>query len=162
MLYYEMANKYLEISGLSSSMEEERLKLSKMEGLLSSDKDDLRANDFTVGIEEGKNDKSSIVPYSIKKDGDLTQTTNAISREDMDTVMTFAKNAAAYTANDIIAGKFDCSPARHGTIDGCRFCRYKSICHFDESQPGFEARYLEKIDRKMVIEMMKDTIEGDQ
>ncbi|MCR5196887.1 MAG: exodeoxyribonuclease V subunit gamma [Pseudobutyrivibrio sp.] len=162
MLYYEMANKYLEISGLSSSMEEERLKLSKMEGLLSSDKDDLRANDFTVGIEEGKNDKSSIVPYSIKKDGDLTQTTNAISREDMDTVMTFAKNAAAYTANDIIAGKFDCSPARHGTIDGCRFCRYKSICHFDESQPGFEARNLEKIDRKMVIEMMKDTIEGDQ
>ncbi len=163
MLYYEMANKFLDVSGVYSSLEEERLKLSKMEGLLSSDKDDLRANDAKVGIEEGKTDKSSIVPYSVKKDGELTKTTNAISREDMDTVIEYAKITAAKTAQNIIDGKFDCSPARFGSIDACRFCNYKSICHFDEKEPGFAVQQFEKLEnRELVLEMMKDELEGDE
>ena len=131
-----------------------------MDGLLSSDKDDLFANDSTVGTEEGQTDKSSIVPYAIKKDGELAKTTNAVSREDMDTVIKYGAFTASQAAKDIIAGKFDCKPARLGTIDACRFCRYKSVCHFNENEQGFEARNFSKLeDRDEVIRLMKEKME---
>ncbi len=160
MLYYEMANKYLESSKNASTREEDRLKLSKMEGLLSSDKDDLYANDSTVGTQEGQTDKSSIVPYAIKKDGDLAKTTNAVSREDMETVIKYGAYTAQQAAKDIIAGKFDCTPARLGSIDACRFCRYRSVCHFNENEQGYEARTFAKLeDRDEVIRLMKEKME---
>ena len=161
MLYYEMANRYVE--GAFRVSEEERLKLSRMEGLLSSEKEDLIANDSTVGTELGQSSKSSIVPYSIKKDGDIDAKTNAISQEDMKVVLDYARLSAAETAKHIIEGDFDCSPARLGSIDACRFCSFRSVCHFDENQEGYEVRNLPALGKKdEVIAMMKDTIELEE
>ncbi len=163
MLYFEMANKYLETSGNDSFVNESRIKLNKMEGLLSSDPEDLAANDNTVGLEDGKVRESSIVPYGIKQDGDLLSSANAISREDIYTVIDYAKLSASKTAKNIIDGNFEPSPARLGTyIDACKYCSFKSVCHFNENEPGFVARDLPRSEKKYdCLELMKQELTGD-
>lgn len=162
MLYYEMANKYLKATSAKYVDDEERVKLSRMEGLLSSDKADLFANDSTVGDGDGLSRSSSIIPYGIKSDGDLTAATNAVSREDMQTVIDYAFLSASKTAQEIIDGHFEPSPARLGTnIDACRYCSYRSVCHFDENEPGFTVRRLDKAGKNSeVLELMKEEL-GD-
>ena len=163
MLYYEMTNKFLELSSSKAATEEERLKLSKMDGLLSNDPADLAANDLTVGTKEGQTKISSIVPYGIKVNGEPSdRDTNAIERSAMQTVIDYSMQAAADTAKHIIAGDFEPSPARLGSIDACRYCNYKSVCHFNENEPGFSVRAFEKAKKNSeVVELMKEKLEEE-
>lgn len=163
MLYYEMANKYVERTGNLAEDAEERLKLSRMEGLLSSEETDLFANDSTVGIEDGQSQKSSIVPYGVKKSGDMDAYTNAVSLDGINTVLKYARHSAAETAKLIIDGDFECAPARLGNIDACKYCGFKSVCHFNENEEGFKARNLEKHgDKKTVIELMEESMDSKE
>ena len=163
MLYYEMANKFLELSSSKAATEEERLKLSKMDGLLSNDPADLAANDLTVGTMEGQTKVSSIVPYGIKVNGEPSERdTNAIDRSAMQTVIDYSMLAAADTAKHIIAGDFEPSPARLGNIDACRYCNYKSVCHFNENETGFSVRAFDKAKKNSeVVELMKEKLEEE-
>ncbi|MBO6129526.1 MAG: exodeoxyribonuclease V subunit gamma [Pseudobutyrivibrio sp.] len=162
MLYYKMANDFLKISPGASHTEEERLKLSRMDGLLSDDPLDLAANDSTVGIEEGQTGESSIVPYGVKKNGELSSRSNTIGQGDMKTVIDYAFASAADTAKNIIAGEFDPAPARLGKqIDPCLYCGYKSVCHFNENEPGFQVKSQEKFkNNSEVLEKMREKL-GD-
>lgn len=164
MLYYEMANKFLEVKAAENATEEERLKLSRMEGLLSSDPEDLAANDLSVGLEPGQTKKSSIVPYGIKADGEPSdRDTNAVEKGAMHTVIDYAMLQAAETAKHIIAGDFEPSPARLGShIDACRYCNYKSVCHFNENEAGYTVRSFEKAkNNSEVVELMKEKLEEE-
>jgi ATP-dependent helicase/nuclease subunit B len=163
MLYYDMKDKYLKANPMGGFTEEERLKLSRMEGLLSSEPEDLEANDATVGIGDGQTQKSSIVPYEVKKDGDLGSGTNAVSKTEMHTVIDYSMLKAAETAKSILEGQFEPSPAKLGSdIDACRYCSYRSICHFNENEAGFETRVLEKAGKNAdVLEKMKEDL-GEQ
>ena len=164
MLYYEMANKFLEVKAAENATEEERLKLSRMEGLLSSDPEDLAANDSSVGLEPGQTKKSSIVPYGIKADGEPSdRDTNAVEKGAMHTVIDYAMLQAAETAKHIIAGDFEPSPARLGShIDACRYCNYKSVCHFNENEAGYTVRSFEKAkNNSEVVELMKEKLEEE-
>ena len=163
MMYYEMANKFVERTGSLAGTAEERLKLSRMEGLLSSEKEDLQANDATVGLESWQTSKSSIIPYGIKKDGEIDAYTNAVSISDLGTVLEYAKLSAENTAKHIIDGDFDCSPAKLGDIDACKYCSFKSICNFDENEEGFQVRNLEKLGNKeAIIELMKESLDSKE
>ncbi len=163
MLYYEMANKYVERTGILAGTKEERLKLSRMDGLLSAEEEDLYANDSTVGTEDGQTSKSSIVPYGVKKDGNIDAYTNAVSLDGINTVLEYAKYSAAETAKHIIEGDFDCSPAKLGDIDACRFCSFSSVCHFNENEEGYQAKKLQKLGKKEdVIELMKESMDSKE
>lgn len=166
MLYYEMSDDYISGEGATpEATKESRLSLNKMNGLLSSDESDLRANDSTVGIEEGQVKASSIVPYAVDSKGNISKRTKAISREDMGTMIDYSFYAAADTAKNIIAGEFDCKPVKLGKIDACNYCSFKSICHFDENTEGFETKKIEKHENdEEIIELMKKamTKEGDE
>lgn len=163
MLYYEMANKFVERGDTLAGTNEERLKLSRMEGLLSSEKADLEANDATVGLEDGQTKKSSIIPYGIKTDGEIDASTNAVSLESINTVLDYSRYYAAKTAQKIIDGDFNCSPAKFGKFDSCKYCSFKSICNFNENEEEFQARNLSSIGNKeAVIEMMKESLDSKE
>jgi len=164
MLYYKMTNEFIKNEGFTiSELEEKRLQTNKMEGLLSSDENDLRANDSTVGMDDDQTLKSSIVPYELTQKGVLSSRTNAVSKEDMQTVIDYSMFAAANTAKKILAGEFDCQPAKVGNqIDACKYCDYKSICHFDENTEGFKKKDLMNLDKTKndeIIGLMKETME---
>ena len=134
-----------------------------MEGLVSSEKEELEANDSTVGTEEGQSAQSSIVPYGIKKGGEIDASTNAVSLENMNTVLTYSRYYAAKTAKNIIDGDFNCSPARFGKFDSCKYCSFKSVCSFNENEEEFKARNLSAIGNKeAVIEMMKESLDSKE
>ena len=169
MLYYEMTNKFLEKEGATpSETAENRLKLNQMNGLLSSDEADLKANDATVGTEEGMTLASSIVPFALTSKGAVSKRSKAISPEDMQTVIDYAFYSAAKTANKILAGDFDCEPTKLGNVDACQYCNYKSICHFDGQTEGYKEKKIDKLgDNDEILQLMRDTMsqltkEGDE
>ena len=81
----------------------------------------------------------------------------------MQTVIDYSMLSASKTAERIIEGDFEPSPARLGThIDACRYCNYSSICHFNENEAGFNARDLAKAkDNSEIIELMKKELGED-
>ncbi len=164
MLYYEMANKFVDLDkGSDSFIEEQRFTQNKMQGLLSTDESDLAANDSTVGTEDGMSRESLIVPYKLKKDGTLDSSTNGISRDEMNTLIEYSFKKAADIAENIIAGEFEPSPARLGANDACAYCGFNGVCHFKDGKAGYEARNLKKYsDKSELIEMMKDELNQDE
>ncbi len=165
MLYYEMADKFIETNNTKQDLKEEKIKINRMEGLLSSDPDDLAANDFTVGVPEGQTTKSSIVLYEVlygkTTAGKLSEKSNTVTRDEMNTVIEYSQLMAAKTAENIINGEFDPSPARLGTnTDACKYCSYKSICHFNENEPGFQVRNIEQKNKMQILKKMKEEL-GD-
>jgi ATP-dependent helicase/nuclease subunit B len=140
-----------------------RLGKNKMQGLLSLDDDDLRANDATVGIEDGQTLKSSIVPYEMTAKGAVSSKTNGISREDMKTVIDYSMYAAADTAKKILNGEFDCEPAKVGNkINACEYCNFKGICHFNEDVEGYKIKdlhHFETSKNEEIIKLMQETLE---
>ncbi|QFJ53502.1 PD-(D/E)XK nuclease family protein [Pseudobutyrivibrio xylanivorans] len=163
MLYYEMTDKYLSGEGDSpSDTKEKRLTLNKMNGLLSSEESDLRANDSTVGLEDGQVKTSAIVPYGVTTKGELSKRSKVVSREDMQTVIDYGFYSAANTAGKIIAGEFDCEPVKLGSVDACEYCSFKSVCHFDENAEGFSVKKINKLgENSVIIQLMKDAMNPD-
>lgn len=159
MLYYEMANDFVDKDNGTHATEEDILRLHKMSGILSSEEDDLLANDSTVEPGGG----SSVVPYAkTNKDEINKRSTNAVDLDGMETIIEYSMHMAAETAKHIIGGEFDCAPARHGTFDACRYCGFMSICHFNENEDGYEARNLHKLSSNdEAIEKMKETLDSE-
>ncbi|SDB33124.1 ATP-dependent helicase/nuclease subunit B [Pseudobutyrivibrio sp. YE44] len=167
MLYYKMTNEFIKNDGYTEAdLKEMRLRTNKMEGLLSSDENDLRANDATVGLEEEQTLKSSIVPYEVTTKGALSSRTNAVARSDMQTVIDYSMQTAANTAKKILAGEFDCEPVKvKNKIDACQYCGYKSICHFNEDAEGFNKKELQELGSSKndeIIELMKQALNQDE
>ena len=167
MLYYKMTNEFIKNDGLTASdLQEKRLQTNKMSGLLSSDESDLRANDFTVGLDADQTLKSSIVPYEVTSKGALSAKTNAVGREDIKTVIDYSMQIAADTAKKILAGEFDCEPVKlKNKIDACQYCGYKSICHFNEDVEGFKKKDLEDLGSSKndeIIELMKHSLNPEE
>ena len=77
----------------------------------------------------------------------------------MSTVLRYGMFSAAESAKHIINGDFDCSPAKFGKIDACAFCNFKSVCGFNENEPGYAPRNLSKLgSRDEVINLMKQAL----
>ena len=68
--------------------------------------------------------------------------------------MRHARRKLAELAGDALAGKAAVSPALTQDLDACKYCRFRSICGFDESLPGCERRNLQ-MDSEEVLQRMR-------
>ena len=58
-------------------------------------------------------------------------------------------------AQGILDGQAQVSPAQTAGVDACRYCRYKSLCGFDESLPGCSRRTL-KMESEQVLSTIRE------
>lgn len=88
--------------------------------------------------------------------GEFTERSRSrmLSEEAFGLLRRHTRRKLAELAGDALAGKAAVSPALTQDLDACKYCRFRSICGFDESLPGCERRNLQ-MDSEEVLQRMR-------
>jgi ATP-dependent helicase/nuclease subunit B len=108
-----------------------------MKGLLLEEEVNLRLMD--TQLETGA---SKIVPFGLKKDGTLQKASSVATREQFDHLRLYTRRIFEKVGAEIVSGTIQISPYQLKNRMPCTYCSFKSICHYDPSQPGNEPRLL--------------------
>ena len=69
-----------------------------------------------------------------KKDGSFAQNAQVVSREEMESILSFAEKKTDELAKDISDGNISIKP-----VEGkCQYCSMREICSFEKKIPGYE------------------------
>lgn len=109
-------------------IETEIKKQFKMKGLILADVEIAKMMDTKV--EKGSSD---VVPAYIDKDGKLSNKSNAITREQFESLQKYTKNIIKQISKEILKGNIDIKPYYKikGGKTPCEYCKYKTICNFN-------------------------------
>ena len=77
-----------------------------------------------------------------------------LSEEEFGLLRRHTRRKLTELAADALAGKTAASPALTQDLDACKYCRFQSICGFDESLPGCQRRNLQ-MDSEEVLQRMR-------
>lgn len=158
VLYVHVQNPILKIEKELNDLqlEEERLKMFKMKGLLSEDKDAVIAMDDRLE-EDGK---SIIVPASITKSQEFSKNSKVIPPESMDDLRTFVRQKHKEAGDSILSGDTSIRPYKLKSRTACDFCQFKSVCQFDPSD-GQQYRLLSADKTPNVVEKIRKELKVD-
>lgn len=144
ILYYHIDDPVVERENLTDVTEEERLGLVKkqilkelsMKGLVNSDTEIIHSMDHDMS------GKSDVIPVSINKDGSVSKASSVANREELKLISNYVNHKIAALGRDILDGHIEVNPYEMGTHSSCDYCRYRAVCGYDESIPGFRKRKL--------------------
>ncbi|NLY80044.1 MAG: helicase-exonuclease AddAB subunit AddB, partial [Lysinibacillus sp.] len=159
VLYVHVQNPILKIEKELNEMqlEEERLKMFKMKGLLTEDKDAVIAMDDRLE-EDGK---SIIIPASITKNQEFSKTSKVIPPESMNDLRSFVRQKHKEAGLSILSGDTSIEPYKLKSKTACDFCQFKSVCQFDPTD-GQEYRILQADKALNVVEKIRKELKVDE
>lgn len=150
LFYYHIDDPVIEVTEEISEAEiqKEILKALKPDGVVNQQEAVYRAMDDEF------EDKSDVIPVSIKKNGELSAFSSVASTEEFEVLAEYVNRNIVQSGNEIYQGNVKISPFLEGTNPSCTYCPYKSVCGFDERISGFEVRKGQKINKKDIFEQM--------
>ncbi|MGI6080356.1 MAG: PD-(D/E)XK nuclease family protein [Candidatus Avilachnospira sp.] len=165
IFYYNIddpVTEYGELSGRELLKEEsERLIFEKlrMNGLVNADSDALihMDRDLISGDCESK-----IIPVSLKGGQPSKRGSSAITDSDFKKVLEFSEKKLKECSDEIMAGKTDIRPYAKGSLTGCDYCPYHSICGFDTRIEGFYYRGLTKLTGDELLKRITEECREDE
>lgn len=153
VLYFHVHNPIVSGEKITSieELNKEIFKQFKMQGLLLEDLEaiQLMDNSLTSG-------SSQVVPVELKKDGNLSKRSSAISKENFEHIQGYVRTLYQHSGNRIISGEVNIAPYQMGEETPCRFCPFKSVCQFDQSFESNQYRPIQKFTVEQVLERMKE------
>ena len=159
MFYYHMQDPVLEEEGKdTSALENKLISQLKLEGLSNSDMEVIHWMDRLVSEEP------QILPVKIKKDGGFGAGSSVASSEQLDQLGYFVKRRIEKLADGWMSGEISKNPFLYAKNSkrktACEFCRFASVCRFDERRKDCEYHRLIHLDEdrvwKRVYEEVKD------
>lgn len=163
MLYYHVNNPIVKVEKESDKehLSDKLNSEGKMAGFVSSDMDAIYSHDDKTRY--GNN--SDVVPASITQNGLGKRGTNALSSEDMKTVIDYALAKSCEQAEKILDGNMPVNPLAGDSnkpLGACEYCSFKASCGFDKKIPGYSRRQpFGKMDDEAVIALMKEKLNGN-
>jgi len=136
-------------------IEEEIMKMFKMNGLLLSDTEVVKLMD--QHLESGQ---SKIIAAGIKKDGQLTATSKVATKEEFHYLRKYIRKVFKEKGNEIVDGKTDIAPYKLNNQTPCRFCSFKSVCKFDTSLENNNYRHLSPLNRASALDLIREEVEN--
>ena len=103
------------------------LKELQLKGLTNIDENELLVNE-----EFGESNQLVSVPIKKKKNGELYQSDNNVTSEELEKITHFAMEKTKKLGNEILKGNAKINPYHMGTRTGCDFCEMKGICQFED------------------------------
>ena len=127
-------------------IEEKRRKATKLSGMTLADMDVINAMDT---------DSGDVINVRINKDGTISRTASAVERDAIDLIIARTLDNAAGHVDSIRAGQAAASPARTKKSDPCKFCDFRSACHFDDQLDAPRVRRFEEMSNDEVIARLR-------
>lgn len=127
MYYYQMSDKIVE--GYSDEeIENNRIKLGRMSGLVNSDDECLELLDHRTG---------NAVPVSYNKDNELSASNaHVVTGDDLKAISVYTRDKMIELGNKIVHGQIDMKPQKGELSSPCNYCDYLSICRFEAGLGG--------------------------
>ena len=126
----------------------------KMKGLILADVNIIKKMD--TKIEE--TGTSTIIPAGIKKDGELDKKTSAISEENFKYLQKYMDKLIKQISESILDGNIEVKPYYNtkSKTTPCTYCKYRSICRFDENSATNKYNYISNLNKDAILEMIKN------
>lgn len=161
VLYFNLSNPTIGTEkNITDEEIEEKIKQEfKMKGLILADVNIIKKMD--TNIENEPKGISKIIPATIKKDGELSSRgTNAITKEQFEYLQKYMEKIIKQISENILGGNIDVKPYYNSSNKKtpCEYCKYKSICRFDENSVCNNYNYLSNLNNETIIEMIKDMV----
>ena len=127
MCYFQLADKVVE-GYLEDEVEKDRVKSSRMSGLVNSDDNCLEMLDHKTG---------STVPVSYKNNKELSaNNSHVVTGDEMLAISEFTRNKMIEFGKEIIRGQIDMKPQKGEISSPCNYCDFKSVCRFEAGLGG--------------------------
>lgn len=126
MFYFKLDDPIEERLPDKEQDEDKVLRAFKMSGLVSENRDIINAMD------KGISGWSAVIPVYIKADGSVSYTQSKLaSKEQYEKLTKYVRRAVSEIGKEIISGNIEINPIRNGDITPCSYCRFRTICGFD-------------------------------
>ena len=161
VLYFNLINPTIGTDkNLTDEEVEEKIRQEfKMKGLILADVNIIKKMD--TNIENEPKGISKIIPATIKKDGEISDRgTSAVTKEQFVYLQKYMEKIIKQISGEILQGNIEVKPYYNASTKKtpCEYCKYKSICRFDENTKNNEYKYISKLNKDAVLEMIKNKV----
>ena len=161
VLYFNLINPTIGTDkNLTDEEVEEKIRQEfKMKGLILADVNIIKKMD--TNIENEPKGISKIIPATIKKDGEISgRGTSAVTKEQFVYLQKYMEKIIKQISGEILQGNIEVKPYYNASTKKtpCEYCKYKSICRFDENTKNNEYKYISKLNKDAVLEMIKNKV----
>ena len=161
VLYFNLINPTIGTDkNLTDEEVEEKIRQEfKMKGLILADVNIIKKMD--TNIENEPKGISKIIPATIKKDGEISgRGTSAVTKEQFVYLQKYMEKIIKQISEEILQGNIEVKPYYNASTKKtpCEYCKYKSICRFDENTKNNEYKYISKLNKDAVLEMIKNKV----
>ncbi len=103
---------------------------------------------------------SDVIRVAKNKDGSLSKTSQAVSKETFDLVLKYTEQKIQQLMQEMAGGEISVNPIRlqKDKNDSCTYCSYRGICRMDPRIPGFYTREPEALSQEQIEEEMRSEI----
>ena len=162
VLYFNLTNPTIGTDkNLTDEEVEEKIRQEfKMKGLILADVNIIKKMD--TNIENEPKGISKIIPATIKKDGEISDRgTSAVTKEQFVYLQKYMEKIIKQISEGILQGNIEVKPYYNASTKKtpCEYCKYKSICRFDENTKNNEYKYISKLNKAAVLEMIKNRVD---
>ncbi|KMT23345.1 helicase-exonuclease AddAB subunit AddB [Clostridium cylindrosporum] len=157
IFYFKLDEPLLSTDGNITPKEaqEKMLEEFRMEGLL------LKDMNLALAMDSSLTSKSKIVPVSIKKDGEFSATSNAVSLEDFNILRSYVKGLISKLCSRMLSGEIEINPYKDKDESPCEWCEYSPICQFDISFKDNSYNITKSISKEAALDKIKEEVEMD-
>lgn len=127
----------------------------KMKGLVLNNAKIVRC--FHRDIEK----HSSVIPVALNKDGEISTSSSVATEEEFFLLLQHVKGLAKQMSQEIIRGKIKIEPSKKGKSNACQYCKFKTICQFDQSFKNNKYNIIKEMKNEEVLESLLRK-EGEQ
>lgn len=133
VLYFHVHNPMISNSNPLSeeTIEKEKRKSFKMDGLVLADQEVVRMMDKEV--ESGH---SELIPAGLKKDGSFYSNSSVATEMQWEKIHSHVQETIGTIGNKIMDGNVEISPSRTSKKTACDYCSIKPVCKFDSLFAG--------------------------
>ena len=112
----------------------------RMKGLILADINVIKMMDNKL-----QTGQSDVIPVYIDKDGNISEKkSKVITKDDFDDLQKQVKQIIKQISKEILSGKIDIKPYNYQKKTGCDYCKYKTICMFNNNIKGNDYNYIKK------------------
>lgn len=151
--YFKLDDPLIEGFSYEKDLMEQKIRNSlRLSGVLVRELDVAYALD--KDLEENPGD-SDVMTWGLKKDGDFKQSGKGLLEEAVfHKVLEHTMNTARKMGEEIVSGNMKVAPVKNKGKSPCRYCKYGTICQFDEGFEGNPYRVRRGLKEQEVVEIL--------
>ena len=137
-------------------IEDYRIKELKMKGIFCNSDEIPQSMD--KGVYDLEYNSSKYIQAKFKTDGTLSKMTPGLSTDEITAIHLYTKEKTKDIASQMISGDISVNPIKKGSYEHCTYCKYHSVCLFDETLGINSKRFIQEIQKNDALNIIMEKV----